>query len=95
MIITTLGDKGSLISTDGRDIPVPAAKVSDIKDPTGAGDAYRAGLLKGLAMNKGIETAARMGAVAAAFAVEKYGTQEHAYTFDEFASRYKQNFGEL
>ena len=95
MVITTLGDKGSLISTQGQEISVPAAKVADVMDPTGAGDAFRAGLLKGLSMNKTIEQAARLGAVAAAYAVEKYGTQEHVYTFGEFASRYKQNFGEL
>jgi adenosine kinase len=74
---------------------VPAAKVADILDPTGAGDAYRAGLLKGMAMDLKIGRAARMGAVAAAYAVEKYGTQEHGYTYEEFAARYRQNFGEL
>jgi hypothetical protein len=46
-------------------------------------------------MNKEIEQAAMMGAVAAAYAVEQYGTQEHGYMFNEFASRYKDNFGEL
>jgi adenosine kinase len=95
MIITTLGDKGSLISTADGDMEVPAAKVADILDPTGAGDAYRAGLLKGMAMNLEIGQAAMMGAVAAAYAVEKYGTQEHGYTYEEFAARYRQNFGEL
>ncbi len=95
MIITTLGDKGSLISTEGQDIAIPVAKVSDIMDPTGAGDAYRAGLLKGLAMNRNIEEAAKIGAVAAAYAVENYGTQEHRYTYEEFSERYKQNFGPL
>ena len=93
MIITTLGDKGSLISMNGREITIPAAKVSDVLDPTGAGDAYRAGLLKGLAMNKNIEDAAKIGAVAAAYAVENYGTQEHCYTYEEFSERYRQNFG--
>jgi len=95
MVITTLGDKGALISAEGQEISVPAAKVADVMDPTGAGDAFRAGMLKGLALNMGIEKAAKTGAVAAAYAVEKYGTQEHTYTFDEFSYRYKQNFGEL
>jgi len=95
MVITTLGEKGSLISREGEDRMIPAARVSDILDPTGAGDAYRAGLLKGLAMDRSIEQAAMMGAVAAAYAVEKYGTQEHGFTFDEFTSRFKDNFGEL
>ena len=95
MIITTLGDKGSLISMNGQDITVPAAKAFTIMDPTGAGDAYRAGLLKGLAMNRNIEDAAKIGAVAAAYAVENYGTQEHGYTYEEFSERYQQNFGAL
>jgi adenosine kinase len=95
MIITTLGDKGSLISMNGQDITVPAAKAFPIMDPTGAGDAYRAGLLKGLALNRNIEDAAKIGTVAAAYAVENYGTQEHRYTYDEFSERYQQNFGVL
>lgn len=95
MVITTLGDRGSLISMEGRDINIPAAKAGEVLDPTGAGDAYRSGLLKGLALNMAIEDAAKLGAVAAAYAVEKYGTQEHAYTFEEFTERCRQNFGLL
>ncbi|MFZ2196225.1 MAG: carbohydrate kinase family protein [Thermodesulfovibrionales bacterium] len=95
MIITTLGKHGSLISENGKDLQVPSAKVSDVLDPTGAGDAYRSGLLKGLALDKSIETAARMGAVAATYAIEKYGTQEHHYTYEDFIARYRLNFGEL
>ncbi|NTU42400.1 MAG: carbohydrate kinase family protein, partial [Nitrospirales bacterium] len=83
-IITTLGEKGSLISTSEGDIQAPAAVVSEVLDPTGAGDAYRSGLLRGLAMGKDMGTSARMGAVAAAYAVEKYGTQEHSYSGEEF-----------
>lgn len=94
-IITTLGEEGSLISTPGSDIKIPIAKVSEVLDPTGAGDAYRAGLLKGLVTGKPIETAARMGAVASAYAIEKYGTQEHQFSFNDFVERYKTNFGEL
>lgn len=94
-IITTLGEVGSLISTSDTEIEIPAAKISDIVDPTGAGDAYRAGLLKGLIMGKGIEIAAKMGAVAAAYAVENYGTQGHYYTYNDFLKRYRSNFGEL
>ncbi|MEW6116447.1 MAG: carbohydrate kinase family protein [Nitrospirota bacterium] len=94
-IITTLGEKGSLISTSEGESKVPAAAITSIVDPTGAGDAYRSGLLKGLALGKDIETAAKLGAVAAAYAVEHYGTQEHSYTYEEFLERYKSNFGEL
>lgn len=94
-IITTLGEKGSLMSTDASDIKIPPAKAGDVVDPTGAGDAFRAGLLKGIAMGKDLETGAKMGAVAAAYAIEKYGTQEHCYTYEEFNERYRSNFGEV
>jgi adenosine kinase len=93
-IITTLGEKGSLISTAAGDITVPAAKAREVADPTGAGDAYRAGLLKGLVTGKDLESAAKIGAVTATYAIEKYGTQEHHFTVDEFKERYKVNFGE-
>ncbi len=94
-IITTLGEKGSLISTADADVNIPVAKITGIVDPTGAGDAYRAGLIMGLVRGKDLGTAAKLGAVASAYAVEKYGTQEHEYTYDEFLARYKTNFGEL
>jgi adenosine kinase len=95
MIITTLGEHGSLITADGMELKVPVAKVSEVLDPTGAGDAYRAGLVKGLALGRDLETSARMGAVAATYAIEKYGTQEHHYTYEGFSERYRMNFGEL
>jgi adenosine kinase len=94
-VITTIGEKGSIVSSRDFDLYIPAAKVSGVVDPTGAGDAYRAGLLKGLASGKDIETSAKMGAVAATYAVENYGTQEHSYTYDEFVERYRRNFGEI
>jgi adenosine kinase len=94
-IITTLGEKGSLISTLEKEILIPAAQVNQVLDPTGAGDAFRAGLLKGIVTEKKIETAAQMGAVAATYAIENYGTQEHRYSFEGFVKRYQENFGEL
>jgi len=95
MIITTLGENGSLISNSEGDLRIPAAKIGKVIDPTGAGDAYRAGLLKGIITGKDIETFGKIGSVAAAYAVEAYGTQEHRYTYDEFNERYRENFGEL
>jgi adenosine kinase len=95
IIITTLGEKGSLITSAEFDVAIPAAKVHNVVDPTGAGDAYRAGLLKGIVLGRDIETSAKMGTIAAAFAIERYGTQEHHYTYEDFIARYKSNFGEL
>lgn len=94
-IITTLGEKGALISTHNSNERIPSATVSQVLDPTGAGDAFRAGLLKGLVTGQTIETATRMGAVAATFAIENYGTQEHTFSFEAFLERYRINFGEL
>jgi adenosine kinase len=94
-IITTLGDRGSLISTAASDEHVPSIRVDRVLDPTGAGDAFRAGLLKGLADGKDMRTSARLGSVAAAYAIEHYGTQEHHFRYDEFLERYRGNFGAL
>ncbi|MEW6109297.1 MAG: carbohydrate kinase family protein [Nitrospirota bacterium] len=95
VIITTFGEKGSLVSAPAAGINIPPAKVRDVVDPTGAGDAYRAGLLKGILTGKDLGTAARMGAVAAVYAIEKYGTQEHVFTYEDFLRRYRENFGEI
>jgi adenosine kinase len=95
LIITTLGEEGSLISSAESDNHVPAIRIDQVVDPTGAGDAYRAGLLKGIMTGKDMLTSARLGSVAAAYAIEKYGTQEHHFLFDDFLTRYRSNFGEL
>lgn len=95
IIITTLGDRGSLIETrDGRKIEVPPAKPESTIDPTGAGDGYRAGFLRGFELGYELEKCGRMGAVAACYAIETRGTQEFKFTKEEFSQRYKENFGE-
>lgn len=92
IIVATLGEKGALvISKDGED-KIPAVKVQQALDPTGAGDAFRAGFIKGLILNKDILTAAKMGAVSASFCVECKGTQEHIFTQEAFWARYNQTY---
>jgi len=92
-LIITKGEEGSeLITRDGREA-IPVAKPRQVLDPTGAGDAYRAGLLKGLALGLPWGTAALMGATVASFAVEQPGTQEHRVELTEFWRRYQDNFG--
>ncbi|MDO8578771.1 MAG: carbohydrate kinase family protein [Dehalococcoidales bacterium] len=86
-IITTLGELGSRVSAGKSEIEIPAAKPNEVKDPTGAGDAYRAGLIKGLVQNLDIKQSAEMGSVCASFAVECYGTQEHHFSLPEFEKR--------
>jgi adenosine kinase len=92
-LITTRGERGSLIQTDRGLDEIPAVAAGQVLDPTGAGDAYRAGLLKGLALGLGWLEAARLGAVLASFSVEKQGTQEHRVEVPEFWERYTENFG--
>lgn len=91
-IITTLGEDGSLVCTRDEEVKIPAVRASQVLDPTGAGDAYRAGLIKGLVMRKSLQDAARMGAVCASYAVECHGTQEHRFSQEEFWVRYHANF---
>ena len=79
MIIVTLGAKGSVIYNKNREIKVPAVKVRKIVDPTGAGDAYRAGFLKGLANNWSLKKCGQLAAWVAKHPVEHYGTQEHSF----------------
>jgi adenosine kinase len=92
-LITTGGEQGSLVQTVAADEQVPAVPASRVLDPTGAGDAYRAGLLKGLALGLDWLEAARMGAVLASFSVEQQGTQEHRLEIKEFWDRYSETFG--
>jgi adenosine kinase len=86
-IITTLGEFGSHVSTPDCEFDIPAAGCTGVVDPTGAGDAYRAGLIKGLVQNLDIKRCAEMGSVCASFAVECYGTQEHHFSITEFEER--------
>jgi adenosine kinase len=92
-IVTTLGDKGSIVCTREGETQVPVARAAGVLDPTGAGDAFRAGLIKGLLMGKRIVEAARMGAVSSSFSVQCQGTQCHTFTIDDFWARYETNFG--
>jgi adenosine kinase len=93
-VIVTRGEAGSyLLSAQGRE-ELPAVPPRQVLDPTGAGDAYRAGLLKGLAQGLPWLPAARLGAVLASFAVELQGTQEHRVSLAEFAERHRENYGE-
>ncbi len=95
MCVTTLGEHGCVINCNGSQMEVPAVQVGQVVDPTGAGDAFRAGLLKGYCLGRNIETACKMGAVAAAYSIEKKGTQEHCFTWNEFLKRYEENYGPL
>lgn len=91
--VVTLGEQGSRILVRGEDaIDVPAAPAREVKDPTGAGDAYRAGFLAGLLRGLDLGVCGRLGALSAVYAVEQYGTQTHRFTPAEFERRYREAF---
>lgn len=99
ILITTLGEKGSIVQTNGLQGPpgrwlIKAGKPDEVVDPTGAGDAYRAGFLTGFIKKLDLKTCGQMGSLAACYAIEKYGTTNHKFSIEEFCERYKQNFGE-
>jgi adenosine kinase len=81
-----------LVCTRAEEVEIAAARADRVADPTGAGDAYRAGLIKGMVMGRDLAEAARMGSTCASFAVECLGTQEHRFTLDEYWNRYQSNF---
>jgi adenosine kinase len=95
LVITRGEDGSSVYLSSGERIDIAAIPPHRIVDPTGVGDAYRGGLMKGMALRLPYETCARMGSVAAAYALEHLGGQSHSYTFDEFTRRYEQHFGNL
>jgi adenosine kinase len=94
-LIVTRGENGSSVLTAGSSVDVPAVPPNRIIDPTGVGDAFRGGLMKGIALGAPYEVCARMGSVAATYALEHLGGQSHAYTWQEFRTRYEQHFGSL
>ena len=86
-IIVTQGELGSLVSTQDDEFKIPAVKPKKAVDPTGAGDAYRGGLISGLVHGKSIKDCAKMGSVCASFCVEGYGTQDYRFSKEEFNER--------
>ncbi len=94
-LIVTRGEHGSTVFTRGGRQDVPAVQATRVVDPTGVGDAYRGGLMKGLAMGLPYDRCAQIGSVAATYALEHLGGQSHAYTWREFQQRYEAHFGPI
>ena len=94
-VVKTLGKHGSELRMCGERVSVPAARPKEMGEPTGGGDAYRAGVFKGLLLGLPLEIAGRMGSLAATYAIELHGTQEHFYTADEFVTRFEEAFPEF
>ena len=94
MVVTTLGRDGSRIATRKVVVDIPPAPAVIESDPTGAGDAYRAGLVAGLLRGLVLEQAGRVASLAATYAIERVGTVEHSYTHEAFSERYKEAFAD-
>ncbi len=93
-LVVTRGERGSLIRTGNRVIPIPPARPRCLVDPTGVGDGYRAGFVKSMLRGYSWETTGRIGSLAAVYVLEEAGTQSHKYTLEEFVARYRENFGD-
>ncbi len=93
IIVTTKADEGCQVVTRTGTIKVAAVPVAAVVDPTGAGDAFRGGLIKGLVEGRPVERAAQMGAVCGYYAVQAHGTQEYSFTMEEFAATLQTHFG--
>lgn len=92
-IIVTLGAKGSTVYAGDDTYSVPSAKVGNVLDPTGAGDAFRGGFFAGLSLGLSWEQCGRIGALCGAYALEHVGTTTHSFGWAEFTDRYEANFG--
>jgi adenosine kinase len=91
-LIVTRGGEGSVIYTHGDEIEIPTVNVANAVDPTGCGDAYRAGLLLGLERGWDWQTSGRVGSLIGAIKVQQEGTQNHQFSIDEFAQQYEAHF---
>jgi adenosine kinase len=95
LTVMTRGAEGSRFIVKGQPtVEIPVAKPSSVVDPTGAGDAYLGALAFGLAKKLPHATTGRIAALAATYAIELKGCQEHTYSIDEFARRYQSVFGD-
>ncbi len=91
-LVVTRGEKGASVYAGGKEYTIPVVKPERILDPTGVGDAFRAGFVRGVRMGFDWQTCGQMGALAATYVLEQKGTQNHHFTIPEFIERYRQNF---
>ena len=92
--VVTRGAEGSIVHTGGRRVEIPAVRAAAVVDPTGCGDAYRAGLVYGLERGLDWETTGRIASLMGAIKIAVRGTQNHTFTKAEFAEQYRAAFGE-
>lgn len=91
-VLITRGAEGSTLLIDGQKYEIPICPPHKIVEPTGAGDAFRGGLLRGIELGLPWDIAGRMGALASTYVLEQVGTQSHHFTPTEFVNRYRRHF---
>ena len=94
-LIVTCGAAGSMIYAGGRIMTIPSVKPRAIVDPTGCGDAYRAGLIHGLLRGLDWETTGRVASLMGSIKIESRGPQNHDFTPEDFRGRYRHVFGHV
>lgn len=92
-LIVTQGAQGSMVYTSQQQMHIPAVKVSDLQDPTGCGDAYRAGLIFGIMNEMDWETSCRVASLMGAIKIQYHGTQNHSFSLNEFKQQFEQAYG--
>lgn len=91
-LVVTRGEQGASVYAAGVEYQIPAVQPEQILDPTGVGDAFRGGFVRGVRLGLDWQTCGQMGALAASYCLEQRGTQNHFYTLPEFVERYRRNF---
>jgi len=91
-LVVTLGGQGSIIYAAGREYKIPVVQVDHLQDPTGCGDAFRAGLMYGLLKDMDWETMGRVASLMGAIKIASHGNQNHSFTLDEFQAKFKETF---
>lgn len=91
-LVVTLGDKGAKIFADDREYKIPVYPVETIIDPTGVGDAFRGGFLRGFQEGFSWDLCGKIGSLSAAYCLEQNGTQSHQYTVGEFVKRFRLHY---
>lgn len=92
-IVTTKGEEGSEVLTRDATVQVPAVPTENVADPTGAGDAFRGGLIKGLLQGLPIEKCVMLGTLCSHFVIQSHGTQEYRFSTEEYTDKLEQHFG--
>ena len=94
LLVVTMGEKGASLKSAGKEYLIPIVPAERIADPTGVGDAFRGGFLRGYRLGLDLQTCGQMGALAATYCLKQKGTQNHYYTPDEFVKRYRKHFND-